>query len=92
MPDTAAGTCRRKQRNVAVATSSKEAWRVHSLPARTMLGLSRIPLDTLLEEGMEHRSVRSCATVHEHFRLDDRHEGGVPRQRVRICAHAGGTR
>jgi hypothetical protein len=37
-------------------------------------------------------------TVHEHFRLDDRHEflllteGSVPRQRMRIRAQAGGSR
>ena len=37
-------------------------------------------------------------SVHQHFRLDDRNkalfltERGVPRQRVRICAHAGGAR
>ena len=42
MPGTAAGTCRRRQRSVAVATSCTEACRAQSLPAMTMLGLSNI--------------------------------------------------
>ena len=40
MPGTAAGTCRRKHRSVAVATSCTEAGWAQSLPAMTMLGLS----------------------------------------------------
>jgi hypothetical protein len=42
MPGTATGACRRKQRNVAAATSSTEAGRVHSLPAMT-IGLEQYP-------------------------------------------------
>jgi len=55
MPAMAAGTCRRKQRNVAVATSGTEACRLQFLPARTMLGLSSIASRYLFEQSMEHR-------------------------------------
>jgi hypothetical protein len=86
MPGTATGTCRRKQRNVAVATSASEAWRVHSLPGMTTLGLSSIAssADTLFDEGVEHGMQDSAGDlvaaldrmrpVHQHFGFDDRHE------------------
>ena len=109
MPGTAAGTCRRKQRNVAVATSSTEALAVALLACNDHVRLEQhsFERDTLLEEGMEN-SVENHAgdllaaldrvrPVHEYFRLDDRHEllllteGSVPRERVGICTHAGGT-
>jgi hypothetical protein len=62
----------------------------------------------LLEEGIENSvenhsgdllaAIDRVQPVHEYFRLDDRHEllllteGSIPRQRMRICAHAGGAR
>src|SRR5262249_20538850 len=62
----------------------------------------------MLEEGVEHRvkddtgdflaALDRVRSVHQHFRLDDRHQlllltqGSVPRQRMHICTHASGTR
>ena len=86
MPGTAAGTCRRKQRSVATATSSTRS-RTSAILARDHhVGLEQHELqhDTLLEEGTEH-SVKDRASdilaaldcvrsVHQHFRFDDRHK------------------
>jgi len=83
MPGTAAGTCRRKQRKVEVATSSTEVWRAH-VPARTMLGLRSIP-SSALEEGVEDclenhpgdllTALDRVRPIDEDFRLDDRLAG-----------------
>jgi hypothetical protein len=63
---------------------------------------SRLERDTLFEQSVEHRlkdipsdllaALDRMRAIHEHFGLHDRHEfllltlGGIPAQRVRICA------
>jgi len=64
--------------------------------------------DSLLEEGVEDcvenhlgdllTTLDRVRPIHEDFRLDDRYEllllakGSVPRQGMRVCTHASGTR
>ena len=76
---------------------------MHALPATTMLGLSSFERHTLVEKRAEHGVKNGSSDlfapldrvrpIHEYFRLDLLlTKGSVPRQRMCVCSHAGGTR
>ena len=72
MPAMAAGTCRRKQRNVAVATSGTEACRLQFLPGKRLcagvdLDPWKIALgrESLYERAAAGTLLTDCFVVHD---------------------------